>query len=1506
MEHFTGRDWLTAELDAFLASQDRGYFIIEAGAGLGKTAYMAHLVNQRNYGHLFMEQARGIDNISNGLRSLAAQLVRTWNLQAWFAEDMLPGMTIRPNFIQRLLTLTARQRDQQYPDAPIVLLIDGLDAAGTLPGQNVMSLPDELPRGVYILVTRRPMSFHLTIQSPCHRTSIDPDDPRNLADMQQYLQAAMAWEPIALALQEHDVSPQDCIATMMARSRGIWSYLFLVLHHIQQDMQPSLDLADLPDGIWAYYTLYWHHQRAMNRTRWERTIRPLIATLSALFEDVSARTLRILAGIELSPKEIAHMLQTEWNTFIAYTPGPEPRYSLSDNSLRDFFNGCTSCEGLNQQDRALLSEMTATVRGSHNRIARYYLEGWGGLERQLPKLPNPTMKNIVIPNVPLDKLIDTAFLGIPPLLQSYQQKLDGVIENDYGLRHLIAHLHHAHRTIDIHRVLELERTTTHSQPALPPDLFQWINHLLQQWFQEPPTRHTLVWYQAREQQGEIDDYLADITQAWQLAEVAARPADSPAATYHHTPDTPHNIGLQCRYALITSSINSLAHTIPIPLLVALLEKHIWLPNQILVYIREIPDEEQSAVALAAVVPYLKNDRDQGHTLLSNALALARAIHDDEACASALADIAPHLPPDLLAHALAATQTITDPVAQSHALAGILPMLPPTECQTTLQATLQSMATYRHTHQRVVALETLAPYMSPELLAHALDIAQNIQDTVWRTRALIALTPYLPAEVLPQTIALWETWDTQLQAHLIATIPERLLQYASPETVMQRLRSIHDDQQRIGALVALAPHLPQAWRIEAVGVAHAIEDPHQRLTALVALAPHLPANLHHDIYEAIQTLPPAEQTLPLLQLLPAIPDDDQLSRIDQILDITNNIQNQQHRTETLMTVATTTARLGYLNEAFDMVQTIPSRHAQTRTLIHLAPYLPHHVLEHLITEVQTIRNAHQRAQSLALLAPHLPETLLPQALDAARIIGDCYQQARTLIALAPYLYEATIRHTLQTVQEMGSEKYRAEMLPQLAPHLPHNLLSNAFSIAQGIQRADYQRQALTGLLPYLSPNLIGKSLNIIRDIADEHERATALEQAIPYLPPNVLHEVFQTLQTIYHEPDRTKMLIALTPYLPPAMLPKVLAETRTIKQPANVNALLQVLTPRLAREGNWRQAYDQTWNITNTEQRITTLVVLAPYLPAILTREILAAVRTMKQPDTRAYAMATFYPYAPSEEQPHLLNETLHAALSAHWQEGASPANIAPHLIQQPGMSDTICRSVETIADDHERATALLALVPYLPNESSRRSALQSALTAAGHAWEYHHATALAHLVSSFASELSPALVTQAYEQAGQIEREEWRLIALLSLVPHLSPTQREEAIAASLDIIQGLWAIEEQLTRRAELLPYLPPEQQIALVTEAIDYVRAVDDTQQRTDLLHVLAPHLATLPEITRHELWNETLSLLANRSRFDLLADFQALLLFLASLDSDLETPAPIFRELADAILQTARWFP
>src|SRR5205823_107055 len=56
---FVGREWVIRELDSFLANNDRGYFVVEGAAGMGKTALLAHLTKERGYIHQLTELTPG-------------------------------------------------------------------------------------------------------------------------------------------------------------------------------------------------------------------------------------------------------------------------------------------------------------------------------------------------------------------------------------------------------------------------------------------------------------------------------------------------------------------------------------------------------------------------------------------------------------------------------------------------------------------------------------------------------------------------------------------------------------------------------------------------------------------------------------------------------------------------------------------------------------------------------------------------------------------------------------------------------------------------------------------------------------------------------------------------------------------------------------------------------------------------------------------------------------------------------------------------------------------------------------------------------------------------------------------------------------------------------------------------------------------------------------------------------------------------------------------------------
>ncbi|MCZ8240511.1 MAG: NB-ARC domain-containing protein [Microcystis sp. LE19-131.1A] len=279
------------------------------------------------------------------------------------------------------------------------------------------------------------------------------------------------------------------------------------------------------------------------------------------------------------------------------------------------------------------------------------------------------------------------------LLSRYQrQTKNGLwhsLEDDgYIYNHLLWHLEKAQQIAQIHLLLREETAEGHNG-----------------------------WYSQCEKEGKTAVFIKDIARAWQLAEE------------HFSENKSEFMGLQVRYALITTSLNSLAGNIPAELMALLIQHEIWTPAQGLAYVRQNQDDGKRAERLKAISPHLPS------TLLPEALATAREIGHEYYRAKALTGLAPYLPENLLPEALATAREIGDESDRAEALTGLAPHL-------------------------------------PEILPEALATAREIGDESDRAKALQALTKVLtPANV---DLSFWEktfyALGTLTRPHFLETIP----------------------------------------------------------------------------------------------------------------------------------------------------------------------------------------------------------------------------------------------------------------------------------------------------------------------------------------------------------------------------------------------------------------------------------------------------------------------------------------------------------------------------------------------------------------------------------------------------------------------------------------------------------------------------------------------------------------------------------------------------------------
>jgi hypothetical protein len=1221
LTHFVGREWLLAEVDAFLHNHRRGYFILEADAGLGKTTFLAWLVKERGYIHHFVELAPGLEGVGRGLKNLASQVVLAYHLDVQAVEGMLPGTAARPDYVLRLLKEAAGHRRE---NERIVLVVDGLDEAGAPGGQNVLGLPSVLPEGVFFIVSQRPVPVTLQVDAattPRHLFHLSADHPENRGDMSSFLENATTWPGISRALQTSGHTPEQFVDILMDKCKGVWIYLHYVVREIEQGERLPLNLHDLPDGMFQYYAQYWNRWRDADQVQWYEIYLPTLATLAAAQEAIPIDRLAKWVGAKASTTRLQRLLNEQWRPFLALA-GREAhtRYRFYHATLREFFEGKVARGELRSAAEAsFVQELAAATRKAHTDLAERYLTAWGGLDH-----------------------------GLPGLREGAKRDLD----EGYGLRWLVAHLEGADRVDDLHRLLRLEWTHAEDGAPYSKPMRSWWRHL---GWTSRRIRHYNAWHQMHEQAGQVEVYLADVARAWRLAE----------RNVHE------GLGLQVRYALITASLNSLARNLPPSLLVALIQNGVWSAAKGLAYARQVPSPLQQSVALAELGPYLPEP------LMTDALETARGIQDEFNRVRALAALAPYVPerhrskalqearaaiqairnvadrahllamPALSAELLddavllevmTAAQQLSDPIERAWALAGIAPRLPERErveaFRLALEATRRIAAPYVETRIQIMA--GMAPNLPNPLRADLWEVVQSIEDSYYQLEALAAVAPYLQEAVLREALdSAWQIFASGDRVATVVAIAAHLPEPLKQETLRQALgfaqkpwNFIFDAEGRTRALLALIPHIPErkgnqllrkaltlapkigleyqrakalgeicTWLArrgapdEALNVVRRIEDENWRLEALAQVVPHLPASL---LGEA-------------LAVAWVIGDGDARASARARL------------------ACQSPERL--LTGALEEVRAMSDARAQAIVLVELAAHLPEpwkpRVLQEAMASAWKLARSDSGGMALEKLVPHLPEPLLHQALEEAQRIRDVYERATVLAKLASRLPEPLLREALVAAQDR--ENLREDMSEEgQAPRY-------VYSVAQ----------ALPLLLPRLAElGYSQEALMAAHKIGDPQGRALTLARLIPYLAPSAKEEILREALAeawTFSYGWRQTVFSMLAPHMSETLLREALARSQAIDDRYPREEALASFLPHLARLGHLDEALNEAQKIKQQYERESAVAELVSQMIDLgMLEEALKEVQKIDYDGLRRAALSRVAPHLSK-----LSLETLH-------------------------------------------------------------------------------------------------------------------------------------------------------------------------------------------------------------------------------------------------------------------------
>jgi hypothetical protein len=229
-----GRRFVIDHVRQFLAEHDRGLLVIEAQPGKGKTALMAHLTEEV-FGHyaprpvyFFYRRTAGITDPDVCVRSLNHALLEAHGITE--AEESKQKNSPEEVYIKLTNLLSQEIAPRLLPGRPQLIFIDALDEAAGNPFQRI---PENLPAGVYIIATTRPVSERTTLARRQNLHWYDLEAPdllrENLRDGFEYVQR----ELLGIEL------PNETLDEVAQIGAGNFLVLKLLCQHLRTALPPD-------------------------------------------------------------------------------------------------------------------------------------------------------------------------------------------------------------------------------------------------------------------------------------------------------------------------------------------------------------------------------------------------------------------------------------------------------------------------------------------------------------------------------------------------------------------------------------------------------------------------------------------------------------------------------------------------------------------------------------------------------------------------------------------------------------------------------------------------------------------------------------------------------------------------------------------------------------------------------------------------------------------------------------------------------------------------------------------------------------------------------------------------------------------------------------------------------------------------------------------------------------------------------------------------------------------
>ncbi|MFN8470138.1 MAG: NB-ARC domain-containing protein [Caldilineaceae bacterium] len=643
-----------------------------------------------------------------------------------------------------------------------------------------------------------------------------------------------------------------------------------------------------------------------------------------------------------------------------------------------------------------------------------------------------------------------------------------------------------------------------------------------------------------------DGYLADLDRCWQLRH------EDLLAAIREGGDVGPAWADSMRFALIRSSIVSLAATYVPALILQAVRKGLWSVERAYSVSRHVPDPWSRSGMLLQVAGQELHNAERRFKILHAALVAAQTIKDADDRAVMLTSLALQLTGDLkeqaLKSALTAAQAIEDERDRARVLTRLAPQLTGDLKEQALKSALTAAQAIEYERDRARALTRLAPQLKDEMKVQALGVALAmalaINDYGDRARALHGLAPQFTGE---------QRW---LALQAAVTAADAIENAHDRNRVLTDLWRQLTGEQTWLAMEAAATEaqmfMEESYRARVLEyfVRQSYRNLVQR-TAVLASLEQLPAELLDAALAATQTIEDDGSCVHVLSSLAAqaIEDYDKRTwmltclatqltteRVNIALKAAQAIEDRNHRVRLLDSLAPQlTGEL--LETALKTAQAIEDKECRTSVLISLAPQLTGELLEAALTTRLDSDDEAVRTRVLSCLAAQLKGRLKDQVLSGilrvAQTIKDEDRRAEMLTRLAPQLAGEPLEAALAIALAIKTEHVRAWVLPELVPQLrgerKRQVLEAALSAAQAVGD-DCLARVQTSLASQLPGEQVEAAMVAAQATGDYDHRAQVLTPLAPQLADEQVEVSLAAAQAIEYEGKRAEVLTSLATQL----------------------------------------------------------------------------------------------------------------------------------------------------------------------------------------------------------------------------------------------------------------------------------------------------------------------------------------------------------------------------------------